>query len=56
MQITSVMRKKLVTSNTISLVLIAFIWVLNRSTLSFLVLLAILLLIDAVRIYSWRQM
>jgi hypothetical protein len=56
MQITSDMRGKFATSNSISLVLFAFIWFLNRSTLCFVVLLAILLLTDAVRIYSWRRM
>jgi len=56
MQITSDMRRKLVASNTTMLVLFAFIWFLNRSTLSLFILLAILLLTDAVRIYSWRRM
>ena len=56
MQITSEMRGKLIRSNMISLVLFTSIWVLNHSTISFLVLLAILLLIDVVRVYSWRRM
>ena len=56
MQITSDMRRKLVAANTTSLILFAFIWFLNHSTLSFFVLLAILLLTDTVRVYSWRRM
>ena len=55
MQITSDMRRKLIASNTAMLVLFAFLWFLNRSTLSFFVLLAILLLTDTVRVYSWRR-
>jgi len=46
----------LILSNLISISLFGFLLWLNHSVISFVLLLLLLLLINAVRIYSWSQM